>query len=87
MGDAKGCGCVSLRIKIDHQYARADGRQMVAAQPSAKFIVSQATPTPVQMTLWVGPQGYPIRLDTADGRTSIRYSRYDDPELTIEPPK
>ena len=67
--------------------ARADGRQMVAAQPSAKFIVTQATPTPVQTTLWVGPQGYPIRLDTADGRTSIRYSRYDDPELKIEPPK
>ena len=67
--------------------AHADGHQMVAAQPSAKFIVTQATPTPVQTTIWIGPKGYPIRLDTADGRTSIRYTRYDDPELKIEPPK
>ena len=67
--------------------AHADGHQMVAAQPSAKFIVTQATPTPVQTTIWIGPKGYPIRVDTADGRTSIRYTRYDDPELKIEPPK
>ena len=66
--------------------AHADGHQMVAAQPSAKFIVTQATPTPVQTTIWIGPKGYPIRwIPPTAAPASV--TRYDDPELKIEPPK
>ena len=83
----------SLAAAADGMSAEEAGRAMVAGQPSRKYIVRQTKPVKAESTLWIGPKDLPIRIETgpgADGKSgqvSIRYARYDDPTITIEPPR
>ncbi|MBN8224872.1 MAG: hypothetical protein J0L89_08660 [Xanthomonadales bacterium] len=83
----------SLAAAADGLTAEEAGRAMVAGQPSRKYIVRQTKPVKAETALWIGPKGLPIKIETAggadgkSGQASIRYSRYDDPAITIEPPK
>jgi hypothetical protein len=68
------------------------GSDTVDGQAARKFLVRNSQPRPSESTIWVGADGYPLRIDVkgeAGGgasSTTIRYSRFNDPSIRIEPP-
>jgi len=71
----------------------AQGEDSVDGVPARKYAVRNTQPQPVDMTLWVGEGRLPLRIVTraeVDGKameTRIRYSRYNDPSIRIDPPR
>jgi hypothetical protein len=67
----------------------AQGGDAVDGQPAKKYLVRVATPKPAEITLWIGDQGLPLQIVSHNplGQATIRYSRFNDPALTIEAPK
>lgn len=69
------------------------GRDTIDGQAAQKFVVRNTEPRQVESTIWVGADGYPLRIevDGKDGgqvaRTTIRYSRFNDPSIRIDPPR
>ena len=68
------------------------GSDTVDGQAARKFLVRNSQPRPSESTIWVGADGYPLRIDVkgdAGGgttSTTIRYSRFNDPSIRIDPP-
>lgn len=69
------------------------GSDAVDGQPAEKYLVRNTQPQPGESTLWVGAEGYPLKMEVV-GRTggqatatTIRYSRFNDPAITIDPPR
>ena len=71
----------------------SQGRDTLDGQPAHKVLMRQTQPAPADVTLWLGDDGLPLQAivrGEAEGRpttTTIRYSRFDDPTLTVEPPQ
>ncbi len=71
----------------------AQGRDAVDGVPARKYAVRNTRPQPVEMTMWVGEDGLPLQiLNRTDMQgkaveTRIRYSRYNDPSIKIDPPQ
>ena len=71
----------------------AQGSDTVDGTPARKYLVHHTQPTPSDMTMWLGEDGYPLQI-RVDGTvnaqastTTIRYSRINDPTLQIDPPR
>jgi len=71
----------------------SQGRDTIDGQRAHKVLMRQAQPAPSEVTLWLGSNGLPLQAvvrSEAQGRpmtTTIRYSRFDDPTLKVEPPQ
>jgi len=67
----------------------AQGSAAVDGQPAKQYLVRVAKPKPTEITLWIGADGLPLQIASPNplGQATIKYSRFDDPTLTIEPPK
>lgn len=69
------------------------GSEAVDGQLAKKYMLRNTQPRPVESTMWVGADGYPLRIDVKGGdsdqvtRTTIRYSRFNDPAIRIDPPR
>ncbi len=69
------------------------GSDAVDGQPATKYLVRNTQPQPGESTMWVGADGYPLKIEvkgTPNGqvaRTTIRYSRFNDPTIKVEPPQ
>ena len=69
------------------------GRDTIDGQAAKKFLVRNTEPRPAESTIWVGADGYPLRIEVkgdASGKaaqTTIRYSRFNDPSIRIDPPQ
>jgi len=72
---------------------QAQGDDRVGTEPARRFLVHHAQPQPVDVLLWIGANGLPAQLQVSSNMqghpvaTTIRYSRFDDPTIRIEPPK
>ncbi|MEP6634216.1 MAG: hypothetical protein ABJA62_08390 [Luteimonas sp.] len=69
------------------------GIGMLDGKPAHKYkMVDSKTPT-TSSVLWIGASGYPLGIDVSGqtmgkpSNTTIRYSRYNDPTIAIDPPK
>lgn len=68
------------------------GSDSVEGQSAKKYLLRTTAPTPGESTLWVGDDGYPLKIEVVGdaggthARTTIRYSRFDDPAIRIEAP-
>lgn len=71
----------------------AQGEDSVDGVPARKYAVRNTQPQPVDMTLWVGADRLPLQiLNSMDMQgktvqTRIRYSRYNDASIKIDPPQ
>ena len=69
------------------------GADTVDGQAATKYLVHDTQPKPGESTMWVGTDGYPLKIEVesrANGqlaRTTIRYSRFNDPSIVVEPPQ
>jgi len=72
---------------------QALGEDRIGTEPARKYLVHHAQPQPVDVLLWIGGNGLPAQLQvssTMQGHpvsTTIRYTRFDDPAIRIEPPQ
>jgi hypothetical protein len=83
--------------KLDENAAtmtvEAQGRDNVDGMPARKYLVHNTRPQPSDVTMWIGNDDLPLQIrvsGSAQGRTTtttIRYSRFDDPSLRIDPPQ
>jgi len=72
---------------------KALGIELLDGKPAKKYRVSNTQPQPSTSTMWIGGNGYPLQIkvdskvmDKVVG-TTIRYSRFNDPSIRIDPPK
>ena len=68
------------------------GRDTVDGQSTRKFRVLNTQPQPSESIIWVNGDGYPLKIDiTGKGsqasHMTIRYSRFNDPAIRIDPPQ
>jgi hypothetical protein len=66
------------------------GNDTIDGQGARKFLVRNTQPHPSESTIWVNGDGYPLRIEVVGqqaARVSIRYSRFNDPGIRIDPPQ
>ena len=72
---------------------QAQGNEDIDGRSTRKFLMQQTTPRPGEVTLWLGADDLPVRVQVRGqegGDTvsmTIDYSRFDDPAIAIEPPQ
>ena len=69
------------------------GNDSVDGMPAKKFLVRNTLPEASEFTLWIGANGLPLQLlqqGQSQGKAytmTLRYSRFDDPAITIDAPQ
>lgn len=82
-----------LSENADSMTVGAQGREDIDGTAARKYLVHNTQPQPLDVTLWIGPEGLPVQLSTSslyqgkDIATTIRYSRFNDPTIRIDPPQ
>ena len=83
--------------KLDENEAtmtvQAQGSDTIDGVATDKYLIHNTRPQPSEVTIWIGGEGLPVQMQV-DGtaqnqatRTTIRYSRFNDPAIKIEPPQ
>ena len=82
--DPARLGEAEANMTVDDQ-----GSDSVDGQAAKKYVLHVATPKPAEIDMWIGARGLPLQIvsHNAMGDATIRYSRFDDPTLSIEAPK
>lgn len=71
----------------------AQGSDTVDGVSAQKYVVHNTQPTPSDVTMWIGDAGLPLQIQVSSmvqgkpATTTIRYSRFNDPSIQIDPPK
>lgn len=71
----------------------AQGDDRVDGKAAKKYLVRHTKPVPGEFTLWIDSDGLPLQFiqqGEAQGKPytmTMRYSRFNDPTITIEPPQ
>ncbi|HVR80923.1 MAG TPA: hypothetical protein VHF02_02360 [Luteimonas sp.] len=72
---------------------QAQGSDTVDGTRARKYLVHHSQPQPTDVTMWINDDNLPIRMQVdsvLQGKSvtsTIRYSRFDDPSITIDPPQ
>ena len=84
-------------LKIEQNKAglsvEAQGSDRIDGQSAKKYLVKHTQPEPSEFTFWIGDDGLPLQLlhhGQAQGKPyamTLRYSRFNDPSITIDPPQ
>lgn len=79
---------------VDRMVVTAEGSGVVDGVKARRYRLEQRDPMPSTMTLWVGPDGYPLQVvSTGSGgrggavTMTIRYSRFNDPAIRVNAPR
>ena len=77
-------------IRETQENARIEslGSDVLDGKPAEKYRIVHADQPDAEVTLWVASDGWPLqmRVDGAEGTTTMRYSRFNDPSLVISAP-
>jgi outer membrane lipoprotein-sorting protein len=68
------------------------GSDSVDGQRARKFLIRNTQPHPSESTIWISGEGYPLKMEIAgqgneNVRMVVRYSRFNDPAIRIDPPQ
>jgi outer membrane lipoprotein-sorting protein len=72
---------------------KALGSETVGGKPAKKYETTNTQPQPSTSTMWVGSDGYPLQIQVSSSvqgkpvTTTIRYSRFNDPTIKVDPPQ
>jgi hypothetical protein len=74
---------------------QSQGSDSVGGVPATKYLVHHEQPHPGDVTMWISHDDLPIQIQVNNlikakgkGMTSTtRYSRFDDPTITVDPPQ
>lgn len=72
---------------------QAAGRDNIDGEPARKYLVRGGAADAPETTLWIDGDGRPLQVRVSDrvqGRATvatIRYSRFDDPSIRVDPPQ
>jgi len=72
---------------------QAQGRDSIDGTTARKYLVRNDKPDAPGVTMWIGDDDLPLQIQVkglAQGKmgvTTIRYSRFDDPSIEIQPPQ
>ena len=71
----------------------AAGSDSVDGIAARKYVIHHTAPKPSDVTMWIGPDDLPLKMEVsgdANGamtKTVVRYTRFNDPSIVVEPPK
>ncbi|MEO6365020.1 MAG: hypothetical protein ABIO38_03095 [Luteimonas sp.] len=71
----------------------AQGSDSVDGAAAQKYMVHNTQPLPSDVTMWIGDAGLPLQIQVTSmvqgkpATTTIRYSRFNDPGIQVDPPK
>ncbi|KQY54906.1 hypothetical protein [Lysobacter sp. Root494] len=68
------------------------GSDSIDGQRARKFLIRNTQPRPSESTIWISGEGYPLKMEIAgqgneNVRMVVRYSRFNDPAIRIDPPQ
>ena len=72
---------------------QAQGSDTLDGTATRKYLVHHEKPEPVDVTMWINGDDLPVQIQVnslAKGKavtSTIRYSRYDDPTIKVDPPQ
>ena len=72
---------------------QAQGSDTVDGVSTKKYLVHHSQPQPTDVTMWINGDDLPVRMQVdsvLQGKkvtSTIRYSRFDDPSIRIDPPQ
>lgn len=72
---------------------RDDGTETLDGMATHKYLVHHGQPNPSNLTLWINGDDLPVQMRIEGlakgkmGTSTIRYSRFNDPTLQIDPPR
>lgn len=79
--------------EVEKMQVEALGADTVNGKPTKKYRFTQTGATAVSTLMWVGADGYPVKMETTGGvgkrasTVTVFYSRYNDPSIKIDLPK
>lgn len=79
--------------EVEKMQIEALGQDTVNGKPTKKYRFSQAGTPAVTTLVWVGADGYPVKMETSGGTgkrastVTVLYSRFNDPSIKIDAPK
>lgn len=79
--------------EVEKMQIEALGQETVNGKPTKKYRFSQAGTPAVSTLVWVGADGYPVKMETTGGTgkrastVTVLYSRFNDPSIRIDAPK
>ncbi len=72
---------------------QSQGRETIDGVSTHKYLVHNTQPQPSDVTMWIGNEGLPVQIKVSSlvqgqaADTVIRYSRFNDPSIRVEPPQ
>jgi hypothetical protein len=79
--------------EMDRMQVEALGVDTVGGKPTRKYRMSRTDKTPTTSLIWVGMDGFPVKIETTGGTgkthntMTVHYSRFNDSSIKIDPPK
>lgn len=80
-----------LAERVEQMDVAVVGDEVVAGVPARKYRIDARPPAVDGLVLWIGVDGYPVQIlarGTADApATLVRYARFNDPAIKVQPPR
>jgi hypothetical protein len=79
--------------EVEKLQVEALGNETVDGKPAKKYRFSQPGPPATASSIWVGNDGYPLKMETSGGTgkrastVTVFYSRFNDPSIKIDIPR
>ncbi|MCC7249719.1 MAG: hypothetical protein IT473_13940 [Lysobacter sp.] len=79
--------------EVEKMQIEALGQETLNGKPTKKYRFSQAGTPTVSTLIWVGADGYPVKMETSGSTgkrastVTVLYSRFNDPSIKIDLPK
>jgi hypothetical protein len=72
---------------------QAQGSDTLDGMATRKYLVHHEKPQPTDVTMWINGDDLPVQIQVnsllkgKDMTSTIRYSRFDDPSIKVDPPQ
>lgn len=77
-----------IRQTQENARIEAAGSDVIDGSPASKYRIIHPDQPGTEVMLWVGSNGWPVKMQVegGEGAATMRYSRFNDASLVIQPP-